>query len=331
MRPFLALGAIFVAACSPTVIDAPEQWREIAIETSPVELGVETLGALRFRGGIEISSDDPAFGGLSGLEVLDDDRMIAISDNGDWFEAQLILDEAGALVGMRDMRTAFMRDENGRPFRAKRDGDSEDIAQLPDGRIVISFEQTQTIRIYDFNRDGPFGAASRGPALDGVRNLHRNAGLEALAVTSDGVLLVGAEGGGAETTPLWLAPLDARAPVAPRIGYPTAPGYSLTGLDRLPDGNFVAVERFYAPVIGARARITMFPAESLNARGEALPGVVELAHLAPPMPVDNFEGIATQLMPDGTTRIYILSDDNFSGRQRTLLYAFDISSASPPR
>jgi hypothetical protein len=44
------------------------------------------------------------------------------------------------------------------------------------------------------------------------------------------------------------------------------------------------------------------------------------------MPLDNFEAIATARMPDGATRIYILSDDNYNRRQRTLLYAFDIVS-----
>lgn len=331
MRSGFVSCALFLAACSPTVVDAPEQWRAIAIATTPVELGVQTLGRLRFRGGVEISSEDAAFGGLSDLEVLDDNRIIAISDNGDWFEARLILDEADTLVSVSDVRTAFMRDERGRAFSNKRAGDSEDIAQLPDGRIAVSFEQSQTIRIYDFNRDGPFGFARAGPRLAGTEPLHRNAGLEALAVTAEGVLLVGAEGGEAQTTPLWLAPLDAREPVAPRISYPLEAGYSLTGLDRLPDGGFVALERFYAPVIGARARITMFPAVSIDAQSSALPDVVELARIAPPMPVDNFEGIAAQRMPDGVTRIYILSDNNFSGRQRTLLYAFDISSGSPPR
>jgi len=327
-RAFIALYALALAACSPTVADGPEQWRAVAVEVAPVTLGVESVGALRFRGGIEISSDDPLFGGLSGIEVLDDNRILAISDNGDWFEAQLLLDEAGALIGVSDVRTAFMRDEDGRLFPSKATGDSEDLAQLPDGRFAVSFEQTQTIRIYDFNRDGPFGAARLGPRLDGVARLPSNVGLEALTATSDGALLVGAEGGGG-ATPLWIAPLDAQAPVPLRIRYPLAEGFSLTSLDRMPTGGFVALERFYAPVIGAQARITVFPEASLTAGGETLADVRELAVLSPPLMVDNFEGVTAQLLPNGDVRLYILSDDNFSARQRTLLYAFDISS--PPR
>lgn len=330
-RALAAACAVLICSCAPQALDPGEQWRALEVAAEPFTLEQEQVGLLRFRGGLVLSSDDYAFGGISDIEVLDDGRLLAISDNGDWFELQLELDASGALVGVNSVRTAFMRDENGRPFATKRDGDSEDLAQLPDGRFAVSFEQTQTIRIYDFNRDGPFGAAKRGPVLADVRRLHRNAGLEAMAATEDGRLLVGAEGGETETTPLWLAPVDDQTPAPMRIGYPPARGYSLTGLDRLPDGGFVALERFYAPVVGARGRITMFTSAQLNAGAETLPGLVVLAELAPPLPVDNFEGVTAVRMSDGATRIYVISDDNFSRRQRTLLYAFDISSAAPSR
>ncbi|HRK64481.1 MAG TPA: hypothetical protein PLN53_08815, partial [Terricaulis sp.] len=100
--------------------------------------------------------------------------------------------------------------------------------------------------------------------------------------------------------------------------YRPARGFSLTSLDRLPEGGFVALERFYAPIIGARARILVLP-QTLS--GEARGAL--LGELAPPLPLDNFEGIAAVRMGE-TTRLYILSDDNFEARQRTLLYAFDI-------
>ena len=323
-RSFVALLALALAACAPTAADTPQQWRAVEISATPVELGAETVGRLRSRGGLALASNNPVFGGLSGLEIIDPDRLIAISDNGDWFEGRLVLDDGGKLIGVADVRTAFIRDENGNVFPNKAAGDSEGLAQLPDGRFAVSFEQTQTIRIYDMNRDGPFGAARRGPVLAGARRLPGNTGLEALASTEDGRLVVGAEGGDQATTPIWVAPLDARRPVRSHIGYPLSGGFSLTSLDRMPDGGFVALERFYAPVIGARARITTFPAASLDAEGGALPNVRELALLDPPLTLDNFEGVAAMRMPDGATRIYIVSDDNFSARQRTLLLAFDV-------
>lgn len=323
------LCALALAACSPSAADAPEQWRAVEVTATPVDLGVETVGRLRFRGGLALSSENSVFGGLSGLEVLEDGRLVAVSDNGDWFEARLVLDDEGTLVGVTDVRTAFIRDEEGGVFPNKAAGDAEALAHLPDGRFAVAFEQTQTIRIYDLNRDGPFGAARAGPSLEGAQRLPSNAGLEALAATADGELVVGAEGGAGAGTPIWVAPLDGGGAAPVRIRYELRGGFSLTSLDRLPDGGFVALERFYAPVIGPRARITRFPAESLNARGEALPEVEELARLAPPMPLDNFEAVAAVSMGDGATRLYILADDNFSERQRTLIYAFDVSSETP--
>jgi len=327
--PAVWLLLFALAACARSAADAPirEQWRAVAVTATPIDFGAETVGRLRFRGGLELSSDDRVFGGLSGMELTDGDHLTIVNDDAEWFDARLVLDETGALIGLTDVRYAIMRDERGDPFDAHT-GDSEGLAQLVDGRFAVSFEQTQTIRIFDLNRDGPFGAATPGPVLAETQRLPSNAGLEALASTGDGQLLVGAEGGGAATTPLWRVPLDAQAPVAPLIGYPPAPGFSLTGLDRLPDGGFVAVERFYAPIIGARARITRFPAAALDAGGDVLPGVEELARLAPSQPIDNFEAIAATRMSDGTIRLYILSDDNYNHRQRTLLYAFDI--VEPP-
>ncbi|MEM9760627.1 MAG: hypothetical protein AAF933_15395, partial [Pseudomonadota bacterium] len=43
------------------------------------------------------------------------------------------------------------------------------------------------------------------------------------------------------------------------------------------------------------------------------------------VPVDNFEGIAVQNVDMRTQRIWIVSDDNFSDSQRTLLMAFDLN------
>lgn len=326
MRTILVAVAALLAACAPPNAGGGiDQWKTVNVTVIAVDPGVETLGRLVYRGGLELQANDPTFVGLSAIEVLENNRIVAISDEADWIEAQLVLDESGALTGFTDVRSAWMRNERGRPFTNKAEGDSEGLAQLADGRFAVSFERTHLVRIYDLNRDGPFGAAAMGPRLDDVARLPANSGLEALAAYNN-ALLAGAEGGDERTTSLWLAPIDARAPVAPRFAYSLSGGFSLTGMDRLPDGGFVALERFYAPVIGARARITRFAAPS----GEG--AVVEpevLALLEPPFPVDNFEGVSAVRAPDGGVRIYIVSDNNKSAQQRTLLYAFDIVSDEP--
>ncbi|MEZ5959232.1 MAG: esterase-like activity of phytase family protein [Hyphomonadaceae bacterium] len=320
------LGAVALACalCSceaaRTPSDTDDQWRAVNVEVVPVEAGVETVGRLVYRGGLELRSRNPMFVGISGIEVLEEGRVVAISDEADWIEARLTFDDRGNLNGFTNVRAAFMRDERGRVLSAKREADSEGLTQLADGRFAVSFERTHLVRIYDLNRDGPFGVAELGPRLDGVAHLPGNASFEALASLDD-VLVTAAEGGERPLTPMWVVPLDALEPVPARFGYPLSDGFSITGMDRLPNGDLVALERFYAPVIGGRARITRFAAPS--SEGGAVT-VEVLALLEPPFPVDNFEGISAVRTADGATRIYIVSDNNGSPRQRTLLLAFDL-------
>ncbi|MBX9746788.1 MAG: esterase-like activity of phytase family protein [Hyphomonadaceae bacterium] len=329
MRTLVVALMLVLSACarqsSAQDAEIEEQWRALNVTVEPVALGVERTERLRFRGGLAISPADDWFGGVSGIEVLDGERMLMISDRADWFDGRLLLDESGALVGVDDVRIAAMRNERGEVLDIRDDSDSEGLTQLPDGRFAVSFEQRPRVLIYDVNRDGPFGAAMPGPQLAGAASLPLNASFEALATDSVGNLVIGAEGGGGET-PIWVAPLGASAPVAAAYSYRPAPGHSLTAMDRGPDGGLYAVERFYAPVIGARARIVFIPEGTFSEAGADAP-IEVLATLAPPMALDNFEGISAVRRGDGGVRLYIMSDDNFSDRQRTLLYAFDVESA----
>jgi hypothetical protein len=61
----------------------------------------------------------------------------------------------------------------------------------------------------------------------------------------------------------------------------------------------------------------------MDASGALGPVLIELSL---PSTVDNFEGLAA-VPGREATRLYILSDDNGSARQRTLLLAFDVRSA----
>ncbi len=315
------LLGLLLAACQPSVAQPPisDQWRSIPLEVSAVQVTAEQYGALRFRGGLQLRSSDFGFGGFSGLEVLEDGRLIAVTDNGSWFSAHVTLDDSGALIGLSEPRLALLRDESALPFETKIAGDAEGVTQMLDGRFAVAFEQSQSIRIYDLNRDGPFGAAQAGPELADVQNLPPNRGLEAIAADEDGVLIIGAEGAGGMTT-IWRAPLNATSPSPTLARYRPARGLSLVGMDRLPDGGFVALERFYAPVIGGRARLVRF--DLLEA--VELTTTTELGRLGPPLRVENFEGVSAVRNSDGSTRLYILSDDGFSPRFRTILYAFDV-------
>jgi hypothetical protein len=49
-----------------------------------------------------------------------------------------------------------------------------------------------------------------------------------------------------------------------------------------------------------------------------------LAEMRKPITVDNMEGLDVVTTPDGRTLVFMLSDDNQSSRQRTLLMMFEL-------
>jgi hypothetical protein len=309
-RLVLAL-ALALAACGPSAAQT-EGWSPIELSATPLEMP-ERIGDLAVLAGFVLESPQARFGGLSGLHVFADGRLLAVADSGEWFLAELDRDpETGAPLGLRNARMALMRDESGQPFPTKEAGDAEDLAVLPDGRIAVSFEHTQSIRLYDLFGAGPMAPAAAGPPLAETARLGANRGLEALA-SIDEALIVGAERGHrAGPLPVWRVALGAELPVAPAYTLRAPFGYGLTAF-AADEQRLWVVQRFFAPGLGLRVRL-------LEANLPDEPGPIamtERAVVAAPNPVDNFEGIAVN-----NGLIYVISDDNFSEDQRTLLLIF---------
>ena len=307
----------------------PEEWQAIrlSVRDAPLAPGAPDLaqvGQLKFRGGLEIASDDPRFGGLSGLYVDDAGRLLAVSDVGDWFAARLVLNDAGDLIGLADGKLTAMRGEDGQPLPDKEHADAEDITRLPDGRFAVSFEHTNNLRIYDLAGKGPFAGPDKTLPVAGAVRLDPNDTLEAIAAFGD-KLLIGAEGMRVHGGPFWIMAPASEVPPAPVGRVSVNDGYGLVALDRLPDGDFLAMERFYAPLIGPRIFIRRVTQAGLTATPARWEGPT-IADLGPPVALDNFEGLAITQSDNGSVRIYIISDDNFSRTQRTLLYAFDLAA-----
>jgi hypothetical protein len=107
---------------------------------------------------------------------------------------------------------------------------------------------------------------------------------------------------------------------------PVSDGFSPTdadvGLFRA-DHPFVVLQRRYTPETGVAARIVRFRPGAADGRPrrEVL-GLETLADLLPPLSVDNMEGLAYR--DAGGSFVYLISDDNFSPTQRTLLLKFEI-------
>lgn len=295
----------------------PDQFvmpQSIPLTATPLSLkGLEgaDLNGLTFYGGWHLTSEEPNFGGLSGLAVHPKDHLLAVSDAGAFVWIAM---RAGVPSGFAAI--SYMKGETGKHLDGKRQADSEGLA-LRDGLAFVSFEHNHRLLAFDLAR---CGAAAKGIPMaqipvhpDGLgRAIPDNEGAEALFLGPEGELIAGLEvkdGKG--------APLLQLSPGPPRLKayLPRPADKRLVGLDTYKDTIF-ALYRSYAPLIGNANEIYAFE------RGSSTPH--PLADLRRPFPVDNFEGITTMRLPDGTRRIYIISDDNFSERQRTLLLAFDL-------
>lgn len=313
------------AAPPPAPVAADGSIRVIAkpVALNPADLGQTRVGVLAFAGGVELTSPDTSrFHGLSGMDVAEDGRsFIEVTDEGDLVRGRLKLDAGGRLVGMERVTLAPLRGEDGRPLQGKAASDAEGVTWLPGGGFAVSFEREHRVIAYSAGRPRMVFRADAAKARE--MGLTDNGGLEALAYDGDD-LFAGSERGRVWRFRKGILASSDEADEPPR-------GYSLTGLDALtdtgggaPEGpDLLAVYRAYDPFRGAMVVIAYLPT-AICIRGPCNSHArLELARLAPPLSVDNFEAIAAVPRPNGGWRLYILSDDNFSARQRTLLLAFD--------
>ncbi|MFQ6018045.1 MAG: esterase-like activity of phytase family protein [Kiloniellaceae bacterium] len=279
-----------------------------------------SVGRLAWRGGVEITSDDPRIGGLSGLLVTADGRrMIAVSDQGHWLFARLLYDDKERLGGLDQGRIAPLRGLDGEPLVGKRWQDAESLAALADGSYLIGFERTHRIWRYPVF-DPAFNARpSAWPAPPGLGQAPANGGLEALVVLADGAILAITEkqpDGADLAAYLW------RGAGWSRLAYRRQDLFSPSGAARLPGGDIVVVERRSPLLAEPSVRLVRIPSAEIRS-GARLEGR-EIARWGAPLIVDNFEGIAARQAADGKTLIYLLSDDNYSALQRTLLLMFEL-------
>lgn len=286
---------------------------QIAVRATPVALtpgrpAEHRIGAFVYAGGLALTSADTSrLHGLSDLKIWPDGRLLSVGDEGDVFEGRIVLDASGRLTGVTEARLFPLLGEDGQPLSAqgKRESDSEGIAELADGDRLVSLERDD--RILLFQAGG--GAPRRAPSPNVV--FPDNLGMEALAedpASGPDAYIVGGEASGQT----WVCRLSAGCRDSFLVAKDEA--FGLTAVAPLPGGGRAYLLRAFSVLKGVRVvlRITGRDGASLD----------ELK-LSAPYTVDNLEGVAAVPQADGRIRFYLISDDNFSKLQRTLLLAFD--------
>jgi len=321
----LAAGLAFalaLTACARPMAPLPAQpvamGAAIQVDAQPVPLDPtdprrERIGNFAYAGGLALTSRQTSrLHGLSDLKVRPDGRMLAIGDQSDFLEARIVLDTAGRLEGVADATLVALRETTGVDLYAggQREYDSEGVARLANGDLLVSFEQHD--RILLFPRDGGLPRPAPQPEVKFVDNKGMEALTTAPDVASD-AYRVGLEASGwtflcrVSTTCVRDRDLD-------------LDGSELVAMDNMPGGGLAYLLRSYSALRGNVVKLKV-----LDRAGR----LVDSLEIARPLTVDNLEGLAAVPQAGGRVRFYLISDDNFGfydGRptgQRTLLLAFD--------
>jgi hypothetical protein len=286
------------------------------------------FGSLEFRSGLVLTSGFRGFGGLSGLRLdAKGERFISFSDKGCWFTGRIVY-SGRAMSGLDEVEAAPMLGTDGKPITAHGWFDSESIA-LDGSLVYIGLERVNQILRFDFSKGFTRALGEPIAVPPAVKKLPHNKGLEALVVVPKegikGLPLAGT-----------LVALSERGLdrdgnlIAFLIGGSTPGQFAVRRTDNfdisdavlLPSGELLILERKFSWLTGIGIRIRRIPLQSL-APGALVDGpAIFDADLADE--VDNMEGIDAHVTADGDTVLTMVSDDNFSMLQRTLLLQFTL-------
>lgn len=318
------LLALFISGCVRQVPSRGlEMDRQVSVTVSVLEHGLDETssktGRLRFIGGVEMTSPDSRFGGFSGMAISTDGGKIwAVSDRGNWMSGEMRLNSAGLPVKLDAVKMAPLLRPDGTFVRGKSQSDAEELTLAPDGGMLVSFERRHRLLAYP----GPYNPLQHNPRLielpPWILRQKANSGAEAMTYLADGRLLVVAEGAGGNQTAagIW----DGVHWV--ELSYACKPGLKPTAAALLPNGDVALLERGYSLATGLSVRVVLLKKANIAAGALLAPEV--LADLSGSLPViDNFEALAVRTSPQGAM-LYMLSDDNFSALQRTLLLLFEM-------
>lgn len=298
------------------------------IDSFTLDEATSAYGQIEFRGGLVLRSQYQHFGAISGLDVRPGGALVAVTDTGFWITGQLI-EENGWLRGASDFQMAPMLDDRGDVAIGKSTADAEGLRFDPrDETFVVSFEQQHRVERYSGELSSAIPAPVALPSLSGLRS---NRGIEAIAIAPAGgplggalvIISEGSEDGDGGIRAWVVGGPQAGAFSIRRLGT-----FSITDAAFLPNGDLFVLERNFSLSQGVGVRIRRLSAADIRP-GRVIDGPVLLFddHL---FQIDNLEGMSLRELPTGEVLITLVSDNNHSLLQRTLLLQFVWRETIPP-
>jgi len=266
--------------------------------------------SLDLRSTYHWQSSKAEFGGLSGIAMTDDGmRVTVISDRGTMFIADVERDD-GVITKVTVTDRHALQDWDGNPpvqFLRNAEGFSVD----PNGSLHVAYEGWARVWSYK----DPDALPEWLHVWDRFWDLIGNSGFEALAQDDVGRLHVISEQAKQGLFPVFIYNGEGWDE---GISIPMFDDFRVSGADFGPDGALYLVERKFSLIRGFATRIRRVEFGKDEITKDTL------LFDSPFGDMDNSEGIDLWQDADGATIVTLLSDDNFSPLQKTLITEFEL-------
>ncbi|MCF6327001.1 MAG: esterase-like activity of phytase family protein [Devosiaceae bacterium] len=303
---------------------------QLQISATPIEqyqgkaIG-EKVGDLIWRGGLDLDGPE-LFGGVSGFTFLENDNWVMVTDRGRFFSGQLIY-ENGSPSELINTQISPITNSKGNPLPSNFSRDAEGVETIfRNGRptaIRVSFENLTRVADFSINNNRPVGPARELALPHWLAHLRTNKSLESVCIAPPASPIAGStlliteglindEGDYSG----WLIGNRDRG----EISLNRQRGFNPTDCAFLANGDLLVLERgtgFFTFTMQVRQ----------IAATDVKPGAVmegDIILRGSGGDIDNMEALAIRTAKDGSTRIVIMSDDNFNDWERTLLLEFEL-------
>lgn len=288
----------------------------------------ERVQGLIWRGGLEMRGPSDTFGGLSGLGFVSaQGHLVMVSDRGRFLSGQLIYDEAQRPLTLVGVSIDAIQNSRGvilpRPYT--RDAEALTIIER-DGEaaaVRVGFENLTRVADFDLIDGRPQGAAREVTIPEWLTDTRTNSTLEAVCIAPPASPIAGStllltegivDDDGLHSA--WLLGRNDRGPVS----YLSSPDKNPTDCAFLPNGDLLVLERGTA-LLSFNMTLKRVAAADVKP-GAHMEGEVLLESSG--SDIDNMEAVAVHTAPDGSTRISLVSDNNFNDWERSLLLEFSL-------
>jgi hypothetical protein len=333
-RRALAIAALSLALClsasAETSLRQAEPPVAVEIAARPIaafelrEPARTRFGPLTFRGGLSLTSSYRDFGGISSIRVgADGARFLAVTDKGRWLRGRIVY-EGARPVGIADAEMAPILGPDGKPLAARRWYDTEALAE-DGGTVFVGIERVHRIVRFDYGRSGLLARGTPIAVPPAFARLPNNKSIECLVFVPKGALartlMAISERGLDEAGNIRGFLIGGPSPgefSVRRIG-----DFDVSDCAVTPGGDLLLLERSFSTFQGVGMRIRRVPLGDVKP-GATIDGAA-LIEADMGYQIDNMEGLSVHRAADGALVLTLISDDNFSMLQRTLLLQFGLA------